>query len=331
VTGRVSTPANRQARGRSLDLGPCPLVACGTPAIWVPLTCVRSFKTFSIVFLLALPTACSSGDALSDSRERELEQYWELYQADDPSWDDVRDRWYAYGGTERRTLVDSLIREMLVRADQAVRTERGLEPAWRRSQTELLELGPAETVPLLIVALRTYRDPASVEVVADTLVQFGALDAVLEALSEQRPGDSSRFVVHGCRVLVQIGGPRALDRVGRELASNPDWQVRATAAEMLGSARQSDRGRATQVLIKGLRDEDPFVVKQSLRSLVVLRAVNAAPVVAVMLEEATRDGDAERVRLAVETLRSLTGARVPGDSPEAWRIEAARAARDTRE
>jgi hypothetical protein len=289
----------------------------------------RALPFLSRILLLAasLPACAADGaSAVSDERKRELERYWELYQADDPAWPEARDRWYAYGGAERRTLVDSLVRELLVRADQATRTERGLAPAWKRSQEQILALGPDETVPLLIEALRVGKDPASVEIIADTLVSFGAIDEVLAALDRPEPADSPHFAATAVRALVRIGGERALERVGSELAGNADWQVRASAAEALRNARRSDRDRAAHALIGGLEDTDPFVVRQSLGSLVALEYVRAAPVVAVMLDEASRAGDAERSKLAVEALRALTGARVPGDEPALWRREAERAA-----
>jgi hypothetical protein len=290
---------------------------------------VLLFLSWLPLLAVSVPACSADGSStVSEERKRELERYWELYQANDPAWPAARDRWYAYGGAERRTLVDSLTRDLLVRADQARKTERGLAPAWKRSQEQILALGPDETVPLLIGALRKFKDPASAECVADTLASFGAVEQVLEALDRPQAGDSAQFPALAVRVLVRIGGERAVERVGRELAGNADWQVRATAAEALRDARSSDRDRAARALIGGLEDDDPFVVRQVLASLVALDYTRAAPVVAVMLDEATRAGDTERVKLAVEALRSLTGARVDGDDPVLWRREAEHAAAD---
>ena len=256
-----------------------------------------------------------------------LESWWRLYQQDAEEWPSARDQWYALGGDERDALVMTLVRDMVHRAATPVRTERGaLEPGWKRAQRELLRLPADGCVPVLSEALRAGNDPVSLEAISDTLAGFGAIDELEGVLSSPRPQDTAaarRFALLG---LVKVGGEEAVSRVGGVLRNHESWEMRSAAADALGAARYTDRERAATVLVQGLEDADPFVLRKACESLAKLGVPGAAPAVAIRHERAARERDDESAKWTVQTLRVLTGTTVPGDDPNQWRQAAQRAA-----
>ena len=189
------------------------------------------------------------------------------------------------------------------------------EPRWLRARRELLELDRSAVLPVLVEALRAAREP----------IAAAAVDAVFDVLDHPREGDSPLLMGAAARALVAAGGERALLRVGDLLATARSWRDRAAAAEALARARTVDRERAAAQLVRGLQDEDPFVVKRALASLAALGVSASAPSVALRLDRAVRDGDVEVRDAAAKTLRRLTGREGSPEDVEFWR-QAARAA-----
>jgi hypothetical protein len=287
-----------------------------------------ALRLFPLLLLGSLALACATGrSSIDDARREQLQGYWEMYRADDSRWPATRDAWYAQGGAERELLVLTLVQEMVHKALVPVRTERGLEPGWKRPQRELLSLGAEGTVPILVEALRAGRDGASLEPISVTLAGFGAIDPILDALDQPREGDSKIFPRYALEALVGAGGERALARVAAVLRSDPDWQLRAAAAVALGHARFSDQERAATALMAGLSDADPFVIDKVLDSLVIIGRQETAPRIALYLEEASARGDVAGMAMASRALRRLTGVSVKSDDPVLWK-EAARQAAD---
>ncbi len=274
------------------------------------------------------PGAAAGG--VAPPQDQQLESWWELYRARDPAWPEARDRWYALGGRARERLILTLVQELVHKAQTSERGTDGDVPGWKRPQEQLLALGSEGTVPVLIEALRVGRDAASLEPLADALAGHGAVDELLSALDQPRAGDSRLFPRYALRALVKAGGVNAIDRAGVELRAHADWEVRAAAAVALGSARYSDAARALEALLPGLADQDPFVVEKTLESLVRLERPQAAPRIALLLDEARRRGDTARAAAAAAALRRLTGTTVSGDDPELWRLAAEEAAERAR-
>lgn len=284
-----------------------------------------------LIVLLGIYPSCvgDQGHQISDAEREELVGRWRMYQYDDPGWPAVRDRWYAQGGPAREALVLNLVGDLVRNALHSVRTERGTEPGWRRPQRELLSLGSEGTVTVLVEALRQGRDAVSLEPLSATLAGFGAVDQVILALDHPEEGDSPLFTRMAMKTLVSIGGQKAIGRVALELSTNPDWTVRAAAAESLAKARLSDQRRAAIALLPALDDTDSFVVNRTLDALELLQQVESAPGIASYLQKRQQAGDAEGEERAVMVLKQLTGASIPGDEPGLW-MEAAREAATSR-
>lgn len=278
----------------------------------------------------AILSCAQSGSRIDESRRLQLEAWWDLYQVGDPSWPDARSRWMDLDEPEREVLVMSLVRDMVRLAPVPVRAGESLEPGWKRPQKELVALGADDTVPVLIEALRTGRDPVSLEPISQTLAMLGAVDSLIDVLDLPREGDSSAFPGFAYSALVRAGGARAINRVGEVLRSDPDWKRRSSAADALKEARYSDRRRASSVLLEAVEDSDAFVATRSLESLAILDVTEAAPRVALAFEQAVRRRDERRARAAVDALRRLTGRRVKGDDPVLWKQVAKEAAEEAK-
>lgn len=282
----------------------------------------------SILVAVLILGGCTASDAAAEGRRRWMSDAWQLYQADSREWPAARQRWFALGGPERETLVLSLIKEIVRTAPDAVKVGERVEAAWRRPQRELLELDDEAVVPFLIAALERGRDPVSQEAIADTLARFGAVDPVIAALDASKPEASAAgFIKYASVALVRAGGQRALERVGRELARQDDWQARAAAADALGEAGFSDAERAAGLLAAVLADADDFVVRQACDSLAQLQRPEHAPAIAAVLERALARRESATAESALDALRLLTGAKVAAGDIAGWRREAEKAAR----
>jgi len=261
---------------------------------------------------------CATGDLDDDSRAR-LESTWELYTVADPSWDSARDRWYARGGEARTLLIDLLTREML---------KQSLERGWQRPQRELLLLPAETTVSRLLFFARQSSDPAHLNILADTLSGFAAVNPVIDALDQPQPGDTRLFRLYAMRALVRSGGSRVLEYVSDKLRRAPAWEERAAAADALSSARLSDQPAAARAIALAVgAEKDASVIRRSCAALRELGQASAAPAVAALIQSGAPTANDALVRAeAIATLRALTGMRVDGDDLLQWRLAADRAA-----
>ena len=282
------------------------------------------------LFLLLAGCAGRTDSVLDDQRRSELNTYWDLYQLDDSDWPKIRQRWYAYGGPERDVLVMSLVRDLIRLAPTHAQVNGSLEPAWRRPQRELLALGKEATVPVLLEALRTGRDTASLGSLSDTLAGFGAVEELTDLLDHPREGDSAVCRPFVMSALVKAGGRRAIERVGEVLTNDAEWRQRASAADALAAARYSDRKLAVATLALAYLDSDTFVARRAVQATLQLGEVTAAPRLAQLYEQAVGSGDTKTASLALDALRKLTKQTVRGDDPALWKQAAERAASNPR-
>lgn len=267
-----------------------------------------------VVLAAVVQVGCSS-TTLSDADRTRLESQWELYKVADPAWDAARDRWYDRGGEARTLLIDLLAREML---------RQSLERGWQRPQRELLLLPAETTVDRLVHFARQINDPALLNIMADTLSGFAAVDPVIEALSNPQDGDSKLFRLYAMRALVRSGGSRALQHVESTLRDAVAWEERASAADALAAARLSDRPAAARALAGAVGSErDSSVVRRSLAALRGLGQPSAAPAAARLIQSDSWCATDMLIRNeAIQTLRVLTGRKIDGDDPLQWRLAA---------
>jgi len=251
----------------------------------------------------------------SDLSRAQMDGWWKLYQRGDSNWPAARDRWMKTGEEESALLVLSLVRDLVQKAPQ--RLSDG-SPAFRQPQRELLALDESAVVPVLVEAVRVGKEPNALQAIADTLVEFAAIDAVNEALLVPREGDSPHSIPMFLRILVRIGGERALRAVDVQLTTGVEWQIRSHAAEALRLARVSDGSRASAALGRALSDSDAFVVRTALESLAKINDPAVAPAVAETLSRAVKAQDADTAEVAIATLQTLTEKRVPGNDPARW-------------
>ncbi|MBK6941060.1 MAG: HEAT repeat domain-containing protein [Planctomycetes bacterium] len=286
------------------------------------------FSVVPVAVSIVLLCGCATDRGqLTDERKAQLEHWWKLYQSSDPGWQNARQAWFELGGEARETLVLSLLKNMVQLAPRQTLTARGnTEASWRRPQRELLELDGEVVVPALLTALRVSKDPPSQTAIVDTLGRSGSVDAMTEALDAPEAGDSPQFQPALLKALMTAGGDKAVDRVGVALLRHDDWRVRAGAAEALGQARNADRSKAAVLLKPGLEDSDAFVRKRAIEAYGSLRAVKAAPLLALALERAHAAGASDEVELCGSVLRELTGASVFANDPVLWQEAAQRAA-----
>ncbi len=278
---------------------------------------------------LAFAAGCSSTGSSEDNAK--LAEWWRLYQTESPEWPAARDRWCALGAPERESLVLNLLGDMNRNATKARGTDHGLEPGWKRAETELLHVDAATAVPILVTTLRTWRDTTALEAVSHALVEFGASDALIAALDAPQSGDSPLFRGAAARTLVGIGGEKAIARVGQELKTSADPLTRGSAVAALARARRSDKARAGTVLVSALSSPstDPGPEKV-LEALEALDEPRTAPAVALFHRDRRAQKDARLATRAVTVLKKLTGVTVPGDDPELWIKESKRVAEASR-
>ncbi len=282
----------------------------------------------ALCFLLALlpaSFACSSTSASDDAKKHEMEQWWKLYQTNSPEWPAARDRWCAGAQPEKEALVLNLLADMNRNATRARGTASGLEPGWKRGESELLHVDAPTAVPILVTTLRTWRDTVALEAVSDSLVQFGASDALIRALDEPQESDTPFFRSTAMRTLAGIGGEKAINRIALELKTGTDPLVRTSAVAALGRARRSDKARAAQVLVTTLaaHGADP-APDRVLDAIEALDEPKAATAVALFHRDAVAKKDARLADRSVAVLKKLTGVTVPGDDAETWIREAKR-------
>jgi hypothetical protein len=232
-------------------------------------------------------------------------------KVDLPKWNDARKRIVALGQDARIILINTLLRMLL---------NGQLQEQWSAIRFQLVAIGDDafETAVALF--------KAKVDVTPDTII-FRKDDLVQVALvilgfgERGRPlieeyAKSPRFNVRRA-VAVALGEGRATEHFAlleNLLRKDPEWMVRADAADAMGSIR--DRARAGAALIEALKTERDRQVRPHLASsLGALVCVDAVPILVQSLDVA----DYDYVERAMFALFQITGEKhLTGDAWRKW-------------
>jgi HEAT repeat protein len=141
------------------------------------------------------------------------------------------------------------------------------EPAWRRPVGELEQIG-ARSIPPLLEALRILRDETTVYPCILALAAIADSSRIEQELLAAGGGQEGiRFQARLVKVLGNIQDPAAVNRLMEVLSGTYDWQVRATAAEVLGAYRGALEGQVRVCLETARKDKDLFVASKAEKAL----------------------------------------------------------------
>ncbi|MEY2745149.1 MAG: hypothetical protein RL112_191, partial [Planctomycetota bacterium] len=259
----------------------------------------------------APPSAPKVGDssasvvALQDlpSREREVLEAW---RKGGGAWEIEREA-VRRDPALARFLVQNAAREMVASFERSRLVTQPVKAGpFERAQTELVAL-PEQSVPLLVESLRL-KDGVVAFLAADVLEQIGApaLEPVLALYADDR-GETRRRATELVGRLPDAGAQegRVLARTGELAASDPEWIVRAQAAQSLAlrANRAGQSAHAVGVLCRLLRDEDPAVGMAAADGLALLAEPRSFERLVAALELASSRG---QPRLVVEIERALS-------------------------
>jgi hypothetical protein len=210
-----------------------------------------------------------------------------------------------------RFLIDNLVVALVHTYERVGPAQAGQKKtAFDRAQAELVLLQPVST-PVLAQML-ALKDGIVSFLAADTLKLIGApaLEHVVPLLDDPTPEVRRR----AAKLLGELanGGEREpawLESLGRRVAHDDAWIVRAEAAEALGAraARSSERGYAVGVLARALGDPDPAVAQSAARGLETAGDARAIPILIRALEESIRQGQPKSAHAIQDALKKLTG------------------------
>lgn len=222
-----------------------------------------------LLFLILgiLVQGCSSTPKIPIENEKKIKAYWRLYLQESPEWPAARERWLAMGEAERRALVYYLILHIRTQPSSTRLDEGGNPvPVWLRSVRELQFIGPEALKPLLM-RLKDSRDETEVY----PLIEAAAGIARAEDLEGAfKPESDRKDVVYQCRlvkVLIRAEDPEAVPLILKLLGPQYDWQVRATAADVLRDYDGPMLEAVLEALERVTKDEDEFVASKAKESL----------------------------------------------------------------
>lgn len=184
---------------------------------------------------------------------------------------------------------------------------------------ELQVLG-ATAVPTLVGDLLLHEQPQPRELGIELLTRIGV--PAVPALQQVARTGSARARRSAARALGGIGQDERAVATLRELASDPDFTVRADAVRSLRTGGEPVR----RLLIERLRaDDDGFVRRTAAQSLGAFRGADSMLALVDYLEYCKRAPDPKGEQIAQQSLQQLAGSRGPR-TPDAWRAAAARLA-----
>jgi len=225
-----------------------------------------------------------------------------------------------------RFLVDNLVREMLRAFDASEFAKAGdTDVPFERAQNELVFL-QRYSVPVL-VELLAIGDGVSTFLCAQTLERVGrpAVVGVTHGLEhEGREARRRAAELLGVLPNAQAGEPWVQEALGQRMLDDPEWIVRAQAAQALGrrAARSQDVSYALGHLAQATGDPDPTVARSAAKGLAGIGDPRAMPVLLRYLERALGGDRPADIRAAQEALREVSGdrrARTPADWRGVWR------------
>lgn len=131
----------------------------------------------------------------------------------------------------------------------------------------------AEAATLLVGRLQSGKEPvASRAAICRTLGELGrpeGREGLLAVIGDENP----IIRAEACRALGKIGKPEDAGELSRVMAADHSGECRIAAIEALGELRESDP-RVEQMLVEGMKNDDPAVRLAALRSLRTLTGEN---------------------------------------------------------
>jgi len=217
------------------------------------------------------------GAEFTAGERAKMEVAWEAFKDESPTWPALRDDWFAMGGKARETLIENLLRAMIL--SRLANWPQGA----LRARNELIRLGP-DVVPLVegVLATASFYDPGQRRVVRLAtevqnelnellLVNGEASVPALVRLSSSEVAGVRRNALDALGRLKTEEGVRVLTRA---LSTQAHWIDRMTAARALGYGTSP---AATNALVAALNDRDETVVIEAARALARQGARSAIP------------------------------------------------------
>jgi hypothetical protein len=262
------------------------------------------------------PSVVASSDL--PARERATLEAWRKGGA---AWEIERER-VRKDPALARFLVQNAAREMVASFERSRLVNQPLKDGpFERAQAELAAL-PEHSIPLLVESLRL-KDGVVAFLAADVLERIGvaAIEPVL-ALSLDERAETRRRAIELVGRLPGAGADEAsvLERTGELALSDPQWIVRAQAAQSLAlRARQANQTAwATGALCRLLRDEDPAVALAAAEGLTWLAEPRSFERVLGAVEAAPERGEPRLVAELERTLAAIAGDQRRRSVPQ-WR------------
>jgi HEAT repeat protein len=231
------------------------------------------------------------GKEFTVGERAKMEVAWEAFKDESPAWPAMRDDWFAMGGKARVTLIENLLRAMIL--SRLANFPQGA----LRARSELILLGP-DVVPLVEGVLEdpNFFDPRQRKVVrlateiqnelTELLLVNGeaAVPSLVRLSSNEVPGVRRNAMDALGRLKAEEGIPV----LAQALRTRPHWIDRMTAARALGYGASP---AATRALVAALSDKDETVVIEAARALARQGARSALPALERREKQAVAEDD----------------------------------------
>ena len=235
---------------------------------------IRGMMLFAHLLLLA---GCASAPQLSPERERRIKELWKSYSQGAAAWEKAKEEWLALGELESKYLVNFLILEIRNNVMSPPRRDaRGnLVPGWVRPVREIESLGKIAISPLQDT-LRRVKDETMIPPCIEAMAGIAEAEDLEPAFRLKGDGELATYQSRLVRVLFLLYDPKALALILDILNGPFDWQVRYTAALVLGKYRGPRMGEVMEALQTAGRDGDPSVAKKAKEAWKALEAHTAS-------------------------------------------------------
>ncbi len=207
---------------------------------------------------------------VSEADARDFNVIWELFRNRSPDWPRQRDRFVKRGPGAGYLVAGHLLRYYMQANLRRERAQRD----FIRARNEIIALG-APCVPALVDLMildsiklpegeRYYTDDITRRDCIHMLGEIGepSVDQLFVVLKRKDLGPKGRRFV--ALALGETRSPRAYDTLVRLLRTDSSWQVRADAAEALGTL--GDRRAIAPLSEAVLKDDDVAVIKRAGRA-----------------------------------------------------------------
>jgi hypothetical protein len=225
------------------------------------------------------PLKAGSGKEFTSEERAKMAVAWEAFKDESSTWPALREEWIALGPKATNTLVDNLLRTMIL-----FRLANAPHVA-QRARLELVQVG-SPAIPTIEGVLghpvyqnpdtgRTERLPTEIQTELNELLMICGEDAV-PALIRLCRSDVPTVRRNAMNALGQMKASAAIPILTARLARADHWIDRMTAARALGFGEDATGEKA---LIAGLDDADEAVVLECARSLARRGATDAIPAI----------------------------------------------------